>query len=514
MISLVTAFLLSVALSLLLTFAVRALARRWQILDIPDGRRHLHIDPVPRLGGVGIYFTSILVFGFTALLSTFGDGLALDTAPGAVALLVGASAIFLLGLSDDLMGLGPKTKLTAEILVASAVYFGGVQIRALGFGGSEVVMLSGAVGYLLTVLWLVGISNAFNLIDGSDGLAGGAALIALGTFAIVSIVTQDFFAAMLAMVLAGAVLGFLFFNFPPASIFLGDSGSLFIGFSLAGLGIITTQKTFAAVAVAVPLIALGLPILDTLLAVVRRALKREPLFSPDRGHIHHRLRDLGHSPRRIILVLYGLCVIFALMSMFAVGGSSTTAAVVLVLAAVVMIVVVQRLRVPELVEFGRVIQRGTQHREVIARSVRIRNAITALEMGGDEDDLWKALRWAIEGSEYDGVSLSYAGPQVSIVYSTADDLTPRRSDSVVKLNPARPWILVFPIRGGPTTNRSELRLSCSDPSRVRTVDITLVSESLVPCLERRLREICGRREGKRVADVVGSLGAPDEALAR
>ncbi|HEX2780564.1 MAG TPA: MraY family glycosyltransferase, partial [Gemmatimonadaceae bacterium] len=219
----------------------------------------------------------------------------------------------------------------------------------------------------------VGITNAFNLIDGLDGLASGAALFALTTMFVVALINGQPGAALVTLAVAGAALGFLRYNFHPATIFLGDSGSLFLGFMLAGIGAISSQKGSTVVAIAIPLVSLGLPVLDTSLAIARRFLRGQPIFSADRGHIHHRLLGLGHSPRKVALLMYAGCAVLALGGMLLVNESGYVA-LVLVLVGLGVGLVVQQLRYLEFYELARLLGRAARQREVIARNVRIGEA--------------------------------------------------------------------------------------------------------------------------------------------
>lgn len=394
------AFAVSIVLSLVLTHRVRSWAVRMGIVDRPDGVRRLHDRPIPRVGGMAIYASVA-----TVLLIGLALGLpALDLPRGQtmpfVAVMAGGAVIFALGLWDDILGLAAWTKFIVELLVAAAVFALGVRLDAFGLPGGEVVHLPLMIALPVTMLWIVGLTNAFNLIDGSDGIAGGAAVFAAISIAAVSVLSSNELGTVVALTLGGATLGFLFYNFPPASIFLGDSGSLYLGFTLATLGILTTQTASTALAVAIPVVSCGLPILDTLLAMTRRFLRGERIFNPDRGHIHHRLRDLGHSPRKVALIMYAACAGFALLSLLLVQPAGRMTAVLFVAAGTVVWVGVQRLRVPELLEIQRIVARGFQQRTAIAHNVRIRNAITRMRRAEDPRALLDALASAFEGGEF------------------------------------------------------------------------------------------------------------------
>ena len=328
------AFLFSMAVAAALTPAVRLFALKRGLLDHAISARKIHGKPIPRLGGLAI------VAGFYAPIAALlvyrtGLGFTLFADRARIAgLLAGGLAIAGLGLVDDLRGLGAPLKLLVQLSVSLVLYQLGFRIEHLATPWGAPVAL-GVLSLPFTLLWMAGVVNAMNLIDGLDGLAGGVALFALVTTFAIAVFRAEPVMALFAAALAGSVVGFLFYNFNPASIFMGDTGSMFLGFVLAASSIWTNQKSSTAVAIVVPVVALGLPIADTLLAIVRRALRGRPLFSADREHIHHRLLALGLSQRQAVLVLYGTCVVLggaALLLSFA--NSAQTAAVLSVLSIV------------------------------------------------------------------------------------------------------------------------------------------------------------------------------------
>ncbi|MGQ0815874.1 MAG: MraY family glycosyltransferase [Gemmatimonadota bacterium] len=391
-----------------------ALARRgrWtaRFVEAPDGMRRLHAQPTPKLGGVAVY---LAVIPIVAALVVWSDPvLARGSRNTLLLLLAGATGMLLLGLIDDLRHLKPLNKLGVQAAIATAMYLGGVSVGNIMVPGGAVWELPGGVEFGINVLWVVGITNAFNLIDGSDGVAAGAAVFAGLTLAFASLFNGSLFGALAAFAIAGAVLGFLFFNFPPASIFLGNSGSLFIGFTLASLGIITAQAKPTTVAVAIPILALALPILDTSLAVIRRTMRKQPLFEGDRRHIHHRLHDLGHSPRTVALLLYAVCAAFALLSL-AMARSGSLQVLVLLLAGVVAVFLVVQLRLPEIAELRRVLVSGLNARPVIARNLELREAAERLSAARVPDEFTAALAMVADAADFDTAELWLDEPSPS-----------------------------------------------------------------------------------------------------
>jgi UDP-GlcNAc:undecaprenyl-phosphate GlcNAc-1-phosphate transferase len=296
---LIVVFICACAAALLLTPVVLRVARRLHLYDHP-GERRVHTSPIPRLGGIAVCLATFVGFACAAVVSP-------STARAHFTLLVGivlgGVVMFGAGLWDDVRGLSPRGKLLAQLVAASIVCLLGFRIDALTLGGSP-HMVAGVVGVPLTILWIVGITNAFNLIDGLDGLATGVAIVALGTTLATALVLGRDDVALVAAALLGALFGFLRYNFNPARIFLGDSGSLFIGFMLAVLSVRGSTKSSTAVLAIVPLFALALPLLDTLLAMARRWLRGSPFSTADGRHIHHRLLALGLTPRRATALLY------------------------------------------------------------------------------------------------------------------------------------------------------------------------------------------------------------------
>ncbi len=374
------AFVAAAVLSMVATFVVRQKARRAGLFDLSDARK-LHGTQIPRVGGVGIVLavatTSIVLF----LL--FGGSVFAGSGRGLLVVFAGGLAIHCVGLYDDLRQLHARWKFLAQIVIAVLVFAAGVRMTTLSLPFIGVIELGGVAGLVFTVLWFVGITNAFNLIDGLDGLASGAALFALTTMFVVAIANGRFGAALVTLILAGAMLGFLYFNFHPATIFLGDSGSLFVGFMLAGIGALSAQKSPTVIAVAIPVVSLGLPVLDTLIAVSRRFLRRQPIFAADRGHIHHRLLGRGYSPRGVVLALYAVCAVLALAGMLLVNNGGHVVALVLVTIGIGVGFMVQRLRIYEFEEVGRLLRRGVRHRHTIERGVRVREA--SARMGALDD---------------------------------------------------------------------------------------------------------------------------------
>lgn len=323
--------------SAVLTPLARAWALRVGAFDEPTSR-HVHKSPIPRLGGLAVvlgFFGSLAVL---YALETSSLGRQLFAKPElVVGLISGGLAAAALGAMDDLKGVRALHKLTVQIGIACAAYAFGFRIDAVALPWIGTVEL-GALAIPATVFWFVAVMNAVNLIDGLDGLAGGIAFIACVSNFVVGWMNDALLVVLLSAALAGAVLGFLIYNFNPASIFMGDTGSLFLGFVLAATSLLGSSiKSSTTVSLLVPILALGVPIMDTLFAMVRRWLERRPLFAPDRGHIHHKLLDLGLTHRRAVITLYAVSTVLAVGAVavalgrsWEVGGALIAVTVVIV----------------------------------------------------------------------------------------------------------------------------------------------------------------------------------------
>lgn len=293
----VWACLKALVISLILTPIFRDMFRSYHIVDRP-GPRRVHVHPIPRVGGIPIAIAyAVSLISFSDLANGFG-GVAWKLIPG-------AALVFLTGLADDLYGLKPLYKLAGQIAAALLVFASGVRIDVLGHS------LPPWLDLPLTLFWLLLATNALNLIDGLDGLCAGIGLVATLALFGAAMLHGNLPLAHAILPLAGALVGFLFYNVSPATVFLGDSGALLIGFLLGCYGMVWTQKTATLLSLLVPLLALSIPLLDVFLAVLRRLLGRQPIFSADRAHIHHRLLDRGLTPGRAVLVLYLLAGVAA-----------------------------------------------------------------------------------------------------------------------------------------------------------------------------------------------------------
>jgi len=379
----VTSFLFA----LVLTPICRDFFRRVGMVDHPDQARKLHTSPVPNMGGVPLVLAYFASFGLVSLL---GWGLPIGTPEHSLALrLVPALAIiFFTGLLDDRVRLQPVQKLVLQIVAAEFAFWAGVRITGVA-DHSLPVWLS----YIITTVWLIICTNAFNLIDGVDGLAAGVGLFATATTLIAALLQHNTALALATVPLAGALVGFLRYNFNPATIFLGDSGSLFLGFILGCFGAVWSQKSATILGMTAPLMALSIPILDVFMSIARRFLRRQPIFRGDRGHIHHRLLDRGLTPRRVVLLLYGLCGVGAVFSLFqSMAVNRYSAAVILVFCAITWIGI-QNLGYAEFDQARRMILSGGFRRALNAQ-LALRAFDESLAEAKSSEERWAILQEA------------------------------------------------------------------------------------------------------------------------
>ena len=325
------AFVIAAGVALLVTPGVIWFARKTGALDKPNQRK-VHKKPIPRIGGLGIWLSFMIAILIVNSYTDVPDEQEFEL----IGLLVSSTLIVILGLIDDYTDLPAKAKLLGQIVAACVLVVGfGVRVDFITDPFGDYIFLE-YLAIPLSVFWVVGITNTVNLIDGLDGLAAGVSTIAAITICLVALQQDILFIAVVTACLAGSAVGFLYYNFNPARIFMGDSGSMFLGFMLSGISIIGAVKAATTIALIVPILALGLPIMDTTFAIVRRYRGGGPIFKPDKGHLHHRLLDLGFTQRQAVLLMY---VISAMLGLSAVALTEVSSQIAVVIVCVVLVVV-------------------------------------------------------------------------------------------------------------------------------------------------------------------------------
>ncbi|MFC1829077.1 glycosyltransferase family 4 protein [Thermodesulfobacteriota bacterium] len=313
MTTILATFVVALVLSLILTPLSSWLGTKSGAMDMPNERK-IHTQPIPRTGGLAIFVVFLLTLVVSSFFNThISDLLVMDRQ--LAFLLAGAIIAFGVGLFDDFRRLDPKIKFLFQVIAATAAYWGG--IRIIGFNILGFHFHVGFLSYVVTLFWFVLFINAVNLVDGLDGLAGGIVVFASLVMVILAVLREEFLTALLFTALGGSVLGFLRYNFNPATVFLGDGGSYFLGYCIAGLSILGSVKSQIGAAMLIPLIALGVPLFDTILSPLRRFIRGRAMFRPDNGHVHHRLIGMGLTTTRVVWLIYaitaGLCLIAVAM---------------------------------------------------------------------------------------------------------------------------------------------------------------------------------------------------------
>lgn len=330
LVKIILAFIVAFLMAFLSTPLAEKLAYKIGAIDIPKDARRMHKKPIPRLGGIAIFFGFMVAMLMFAVMTK-----------EMMAILAGSLIIVALGVLDDRKPIRAIIKFIVQIIAALVViYFGGVKIDAItnpNIFSSNVYLELGWLTVPVTVLWIAGVTNAVNLIDGLDGLAAGIASISSICIMIIALLTNEYHIAVFTACLAGGCIGFLPYNFNPAKIFMGDSGSTFLGFALACISIEGMFKGYAAISFAVPLLVLALPIFDTTVAILRRVRDHRPIMAPDRGHFHHKLIDMGFSQKQAVGIMYAISALLGISAVILTGFGMIRALVLLIIALVFVI---------------------------------------------------------------------------------------------------------------------------------------------------------------------------------
>jgi UDP-GlcNAc:undecaprenyl-phosphate GlcNAc-1-phosphate transferase len=359
--------------------------------------RHIHKSPIPRLGGIAIYLTCVIIsivywvavrLGFVHHAKTL-----------LIAIMIPATALFAVGLIDDLRGLKPLVKLLAQIAGGASLYFSGFRFEFLQTSNHHLTV---CISFLVTIGFVVLLSNAINLIDGLDGLAAGAALFSMVTIFTFALANGRHGTALAVATLAGANLGFLVFNFNPASIFLGDSGSLCIGFCLSAVVLSeSTKQSDPLRSILVPVIALALPLTDLVLTIIRRYLSGHSIFGADREHIHHKLLELGLSQRQVIAILYSVSASCAVLSLALMFPSRLIMIPVVAIFLLVLFFGIRHLNYKEFLEVERLVLRLKLQKQASASNIALRKSVAVIENSQTLPDIVDALEICLQ-SDFDG----------------------------------------------------------------------------------------------------------------
>ena len=337
--SYVLSFVLALVIAAIGTPISMKLARKWGAIAYPGGR-HVHKKPIPRLGGIALYAGFWLAAWLTQAwdVSIWG-------------LFLGSTLIVVVGVWDDIREIRPMVKLIWQIVAAALLFNFNFSMNFISLPGIRTINFvdlgMGAVGVVLMIFWIVGLVNTVNISDGLDGLAAGicfmvALLLFWSATKIPQVSNNQVLAAHLTLTLAGALMGFLIFNFPPARVFMGDSGSMFLGYIIGGLSIYGLLKTATVLGLVFPLLIMGMPVTDLTFAIIRRKLRGQSMVTADRGHLHHRLLDAGLTTRQAVLLMYGISACFGLAAVLGAKGQWIIALVVLILVFAFLVVILMR----------------------------------------------------------------------------------------------------------------------------------------------------------------------------
>jgi UDP-GlcNAc:undecaprenyl-phosphate GlcNAc-1-phosphate transferase len=395
---------LSCLLALILTPLVRDRIGSHGFLDRPDGVRKKHSSPVPRVGGIAIALAYSLTFAIALILPFSYTQLIHSSFTSIWKIAIPAAVVFLTGLLDDLLGLTPIKKLIGIVAACALALWAGIRVDLHVLSGSAHPAVSAAI----TVIWLVGCTNAFNLIDGMDGLATGVGFLATVAMTLAGLTQGNLPLVLATLPLAGCLLGFLFYNFNPASVFLGDGGSLLVGFLLGSFGALWSEKSITVVALIAPVLALSVPMLDVGLSIARRFLRNRPIFEADRGHIHHKLLERGLSPRGVVLSIYGFCALAATLSLLAGALHNQFSGLIVVLFCGLVWMGIKHLDYVEFKTAGQIFLNGG-FRRIIDAETRLVELEQALLSARDLDECWKTVLAGSRAFGFEGVRLSAFG---------------------------------------------------------------------------------------------------------
>jgi len=323
-------FFMALVIAAIATPVSMKLASRWGAIDYPGGR-HVHKKPIPRLGGLAVY----AAFWIAALIMQVWD-------QQMTGLFLGSTIILVVGIWDDIRGMRPLVKFLWQVVAAAVLPIFGFSMKVISLPFIDEQLSLGAIGLIFMIFWVVGLVNTVNVSDGLDGLAAGICfMVALLLFWSANGINQ-LPAAHLTLALAGALLGFLFFNFPPARVFMGDSGSMFLGYIIGGISIMGLLKTATILGLVFPLLVLGMPVTDLTFAIIRRKLRGQSMATADRGHLHHRLLDAGLSQRAAVLSMYGISACFGVAAVLGAKGQWIWALAMLLVVFALLIIIIMR----------------------------------------------------------------------------------------------------------------------------------------------------------------------------
>jgi UDP-GlcNAc:undecaprenyl-phosphate/decaprenyl-phosphate GlcNAc-1-phosphate transferase len=467
---------LSVLLALGITPVIRDRIGKFGFLDHPDGVRKKHAGAVPRVGGIAIVLAYVATFAIAFGLPFSYTYVLHRALPHILHLGLAGSVVFVTGVLDDRLRLSAWKKLIGMISAAVLAYAAGIRV--------DIHILHSlpawpGLGFVLTVVWLVGCTNAFNLIDGMDGLAAGVGLMATVTMLIAALTQGNLPLALATMPLAGCLLGFLRYNFNGASVFLGDCGSLLIGFMLGCFGALWSEKSVTLVALTVPLLAVSIPLLEVVLSILRRYLRNKPIFEADRGHIHHKLLERGLSPRGAVLTIYAFGGVVALLSLVASSLRNQYSGFIVIVFCAAAWLAIQHLGYTEFAMAGRLFLQGG-FRRIIDFETRLVEFEKTLARASGVEECWIRIRSGSREFGFQGVRMNFEG----LVF-----------EDFARSDPKHLWELRIPLTDARTVNFFH-DLGIETSSIVLSAFATAVEHGMRTCMERRLQEMRTGRQAE------------------
>lgn len=405
----------------------KRLGTRLGLVDKPDSYRKIHENAIPLGGGLAVFFGFLVTVIFTLTLFSEAYQFPSNTTELVTVLIASGSIAMLMGLADDLWNLKARWKIVFQLLAATIAYYGGFRVDAISSPFGHSIDL-GFTSFLVTLLWFLVCMNAINLADGLDGLSAGIGFIVSLTLLGVNISAGNSVGSFLNASLCGALLGFLIFNFNPASIFLGDSGSMFIGFLIASVSLLTKNKAETATALLIPLMALGLPIYDMAIAIVRRWSRRSPISVADRRHIHHSLLSLGFSHREAVVVLYSISIILCAASVIMVLTRSQYSPLIIALLVLAMIIGTRVLKLINISELrDRLRQDHDEHRWRKSATLAVESSIQRASKAKSLSELGECLKSGFSSLGLSQVQLQITNQADCVLFQT--DTPPTSEES-------------------------------------------------------------------------------------
>lgn len=473
----VAAFLFSIAV----TPIVRNICHKNAIFDLPVSPRKIHAYPIPRLGGIAIYVAFFLPLFMLLFMHGGPTGILREHLSLLFSLFATSTLVFAIGVYDDIWGASVAQKFSVQILAAAIIYFLGfrIEIIAVPFLGSVKL---GMLGLPITIMWIVGVTNAINFTDGIDGLACGVGFFSVSTMFLLSLFLGHTLSAFLAVALAGGLFGFALYNFAPASIFMGDSGSLFVGFIIATTSLHSSQKSSTAVVLLIPMVALGVPITDTILAIVRRVGHGLSPFAADREHIHHKLLNMGLSSRQVTLILYGVCILLGVTALSMTAVNNQLLALILVFLSVMTISGIKMLgyttdmiRINVLAK-----ERIQQKRRMLQRQKFAEQILIEIENAVDILTLKKEMVRYFENMEFDIARIVLKAPSsVELIWNS-----PRHGKKDASEHQL--WTVTLSLKSQGANHAGELTLGKYSESSSSFLEGVMLLEPLKDVLERAL----------------------------